>query len=43
MVEAGVYDNATIDRLFAALHAHLDNPETTTAFTFWQAWGRRLG
>jgi ubiquinone/menaquinone biosynthesis C-methylase UbiE/CRP-like cAMP-binding protein len=39
IVEAGVYDSETIDRLFAALHAHLDNPDTTTAFAFWQAWG----
>jgi SAM-dependent methyltransferase len=41
MIEAGVYDSGTIDSLFAALHGHLDRPETTTAFTFWQAWGRR--
>jgi SAM-dependent methyltransferase len=41
IIEAGVYDNETIDGLFAALHAHLENPETTTAFAFWQAWGRR--
>lgn len=41
MIEAGVYDNETIDRLFAALHVHLDNPDATTAFAFWQAWGRR--
>jgi SAM-dependent methyltransferase len=41
MIEAGVYDNETIDRLFAALHVHLDDPHTTTAFAFWQAWGRR--
>ena len=41
IVETGVYDAATIDRLFAPLNAHLDNPETTTAFTMWQAWGRR--
>jgi ubiquinone/menaquinone biosynthesis C-methylase UbiE len=40
MIEAGVYDNETIDSLFAALHVHLDNPDTTTAFAFWQAWGR---
>jgi len=42
MIEAGVYDSDTIDHLFAALHVHLDSPETTTAFAFWQAWGRRL-
>jgi SAM-dependent methyltransferase len=41
IVETGVYDAATIDSLFAALNAHLDNPETTTAFAMWQAWGRR--
>jgi hypothetical protein len=41
IVEAGVYDATTIDSLFAALDAHLDNPETTTAFAMWQAWGRR--
>ena len=41
MLEAGVYDAGTIDSLSAALHGHLDNPETTTAFAFWQAWGRR--
>ena len=41
MIEAGVCDNETIDRLFSSLHVHLDDPDTTTAFTFWQAWGRR--
>jgi SAM-dependent methyltransferase len=41
MIESGVYDADTIDSLFATLHAHLDDAETTTAFAFWQAWGRR--
>jgi SAM-dependent methyltransferase len=41
IVEAGVYDNETIDNLFASLHVHLDNPDTTTAYALWQAWGRR--
>jgi hypothetical protein len=41
ILEAGLYDAGTIDSLSAALQAHLDNPETTTAFAFWQAWGRR--
>jgi SAM-dependent methyltransferase len=41
IVEAGIYDAATIDSLFAALNAHLENPETTTALAMWQAWGRR--
>jgi SAM-dependent methyltransferase len=41
MIEAGVYDNETIDSLFASLDAHLDNPDTTTAYALWQAWGHR--
>ena len=41
MIESGVYDNETIDSLFAALHAYLERPEVTTGFAFWQAWGQR--
>ena len=41
IAETGLYDATTIDNLFEALDAHLDKPETTTAFAMWQAWGRR--
>jgi len=42
MLDAGVYGADTIDSLSAALRAHLDSPETTTAVAFWQAWGRPI-
>jgi SAM-dependent methyltransferase len=41
IIESGVYDDAGLANLTATLHGHLDQPETTTAWAIWQAWGRR--
>jgi hypothetical protein len=43
IIESGVYDDAGLDSLTSALHHHLDQPETTTAWAVWQAWGWRPG
>jgi ubiquinone/menaquinone biosynthesis C-methylase UbiE len=40
IIESGTYNNDGINRLTEALHAHLDDPETTTGWAIWQAWGR---
>jgi SAM-dependent methyltransferase len=43
IIESGVYDNESLDNLSSVLHQHLDQPDTTTAWAIWQAWGRRPG
>jgi len=41
IIESGVYDDAGLSALIGALEGHLEHPDTTTAWTVWQGWGRR--
>jgi SAM-dependent methyltransferase len=41
ILDGGVYDERSLDELSAVVRAHLEQPDTTTAFAFWQAWARR--